>query len=152
LGAKVGQQEEESTWFMSASSYLEKALSVIEECSGDLSKLFNRSSLNTPTPTDYHPETDESPLLTGKSTQLYQSYIGIMRWSVELSRIDLVHMCTTLSKFMSAMREGHLTGAVHMFAYVKKHLQLNIVFDFQKRNWDDIEWVSHDWSEFYPDV
>jgi hypothetical protein len=152
LGAKIGRQEDENTWFMSANSYLEKALPVIEERFGDLSKVFSRSTLDAPAPTDYHPETDESQLLNEESMQLYQSYIGIMRWSVELSRIDLAHTCATMAKFMSAPREGHLTGVIRAFAYVKKHLHSKIVFDYHKRDWDDIDWVSRDWSEFYPDV
>lgn len=38
------------------------------------------------------------------------------------------------------------------FAYVKKHLQSKVVFYSEPRDWSDIEWVSRDWSEFYPDV
>jgi hypothetical protein len=53
---------------------------------------------------------------------------------------------------MAAPRQGHFTGLIRAFAYVKKHLQSKIVFDPTKRDWSDIEWITRDWSEFYPDI
>jgi hypothetical protein len=40
----------------------------------------------------------------------------------------------------------HLTGVIRAFAFVKNRLQLHM------SDWSDIEWVSCDWSEFYPSV
>ncbi len=58
LGAKVGCytiNDTINTWFMSAESYLEKALPVIEERFGSL----KCASLDTPAHLDYHPEMDQ---------------------------------------------------------------------------------------------
>lgn len=150
LGAKVGKSGDD--WYLSATAYLQKAIPVIESEFGDLSKAYSRSSLDIPAPTDYHPETDESPLSDPYSTQLYQSYVGIMRWAVELSRVDVAHTCATMAKYMSMPREGHLYGLLRVFAYLKKHLQSKIVLDPIKRDWSDIQWISRDWSEYYPDI
>ena len=37
-------------------------------------------------------------------------------------------------------------------AYTKKHIESKLVFDPMSRDFDDIEWTSHDWKTFYPDV
>jgi hypothetical protein len=102
LGARIGKID--GAWYMSAQSYLEKAIPAIKERFGDLKMLFNRSTLVAPAPRNYHPEVDETPFLCDEEVNLYQSYIGIMRWAVELSRIDLAHMCATMAKYMSAPR------------------------------------------------
>jgi hypothetical protein len=54
---------------------------------------------------------------------LYQSFIGILRWAVELGIIDLTHYTSTLEKFSMVPREGHLIAVVRAFGYVKKHLK-----------------------------
>jgi hypothetical protein len=51
---------------------------------GDLRNLFGRSTLNSPATSHHHPEIDESDFLGDEEVNLHQSYIGIMRWAVEL--------------------------------------------------------------------
>jgi hypothetical protein len=55
--------------------------------------------MDTPAPPDFHPEIDISDFLNGEEIDLYQSYIGILRWAVELGRIDLTHFTSTMAKF-----------------------------------------------------
>jgi hypothetical protein len=38
----------------------------------------------------YNPELDESPELDSTRANFYQSQIGILRWRVELGRIDII--------------------------------------------------------------
>jgi hypothetical protein len=154
LGATVGPYDLDgiNTWFISAEGYLEKAIPAIEEKFGKLETLFAKSKLGAPAAHDYHPEIDESPLLTGDDMSLYQSYVGIMRWACELGRIDMAHTGATMAKFMAAPREGHIVGLVKAFAYLKKHLRSKIVVDPIPRDWSDLEWETGDWREFYPDA
>jgi len=63
------------------------------------------------------------------STSLYQSYVGILRWAVEISRIDLAHAAATMARFMASPREGHLMGLLTIFAYLKLHMNSKIVID-----------------------
>jgi hypothetical protein len=46
----------------------------------------------------YKPELDESPKLDPTRANFYQSQIGIMRWCVELGRIDII---TEVSMFFT---------------------------------------------------
>ena len=90
------------TWAISVDDYLKKALANVEEQIGKLGSMFNKSHLSNPAASDYHPEIDTSKLLEGDEVTLYQSYIGILRWAVELQCIDIAHATATMAKFMSA--------------------------------------------------
>jgi hypothetical protein len=101
LGAKIDRQTIFGTdyWSISAEAYLEKAIALVEKIFGKLDTLFRRSRLDTPAPTDFHPELDDTPFLDADSITLYQSYIGILQWGVELGRIDIAHFLSTMAKF-----------------------------------------------------
>ena len=54
------------------------------------------------------PELDDTELLTGESTQHYLTMIGQLQWLVTLRRFDIHAQVTTMSRFRSAQRKGHL--------------------------------------------
>jgi hypothetical protein len=114
--------------------------------------LFTRMHLDLPIPAGSHPELDTSKFLEDDDVQLYQSYIGILRWAVELGRIDLAHVAGTMARFSASPRQGHLYTVLQVFAYCKKHLCSKVVFDSMKRDFSSVSWVSHDWRQFYPDI
>ena len=156
LGAKVGRFHlggDQEAWYMSADLYLEKTIQEVEKKWGKLEQAFkNRSKLDTPAPTKFHPEVDQTAFLEDDDICLYQSYIGIIRWAVELGRIDICHTAGVLASYMSCPRQGHMLAVLRVFAYLKKHGSSKLVFDSQHRDYDDIEWTSHDWKRFYPDI
>ena len=76
---------------MSAEKYLTKALPEIERKFGNLVSLFGKLQLDTPAPTSFHPEIDQTDFLDEDNVWLYQSYIGILRWATELGRVELTH-------------------------------------------------------------
>lgn len=154
LGAKVGEYHlgDERTWFMSAKLYLKNALQEIKNKWGNLNKLFPLQMLDTPMSTDYHPEIDDSRPLDDEDIQLYQSCIGMLRWSVELGRIDLAKVSGTMARFSALPRENHMITLLNIFSYCKKHLSPRIFFDHYKKDFDHIEWVSREWKDFYPDI
>ena len=139
-------------WSMSASLYLKQAIIEIERLWGNLSSLFPRQTLDTPMLAGSHPELDDSKFLNDDETHLYQSYIGILRWAVELGRVDLAHSAGVMARFSAAPREGHMVDVMRIFAYCKKHPDSKLVFDPLVKDFDDVEWVQHDWKQFYPDI
>jgi hypothetical protein len=108
--------------------------------------------LDIPAPAGYHPEVDDSPMLEADDVQLYQSYIGILRWAVELGRIDLAHVAGVLARFSAAPREGHMVAVLRVFAYAKKHIESKLVFDPLMKDFSDIMWPENDWKQFYPEA
>ena len=131
---------------MSAKEYLEKAVPVVEERQ-DLPR-----GVTQPLPMNYHPELDDSPLLGDVDAQLYMSYIGILQWAMELGRIDVALPVSTMARYMACPRHGHMKHVLQIVAFLKSHLNLRLVLDPMAQDWSDKEWVSADWSEFYPDV
>jgi hypothetical protein len=94
-----------------------------------------------------------SPLLTEKYATLYASYIGILQWAVELTRVDLTQSVALMSRYRSAPREGHMDAVLHIFGYIKSHDRSRLVLDWQYRDWSNTNWSEGaDWKEFYPDA
>jgi hypothetical protein len=56
----------------------------------------------------YKPKLDQSPELDPTRANLYQSQIGILRWCVELGRIDIITEVSMLSTYLCFPCEGHL--------------------------------------------
>jgi hypothetical protein len=77
----------------------------------------------------YKPELDESPELDPTRTNFYQSQIGILRWCVELGRIDIITELSMLSTYLCLPREGNLEAVFHVFAYLGLHHNARVVFD-----------------------
>jgi hypothetical protein len=65
--------------------------------------------------TTYRPELDTSPELSPEVANWYQSAIGILRWAVELRRIDLTTEISMLATHMAMPREGHLIAVLRYY-------------------------------------
>ena len=75
----------------------------------------------------------------------YHYLIGVLRWIVELGRIDINVEVSMLSSHLMLPQEGQLTELFHVFACLKKNLNTEMVFDpsepeigmdsFQHQDW-----------------
>ena len=138
-------------WAMSADKYCKRALAEVEtelEKSGEKLK----SKVTTPIADGYRPELDATPELDVRRANYYQGLIGILRWIVELGRIDITTAVSHMSRFMANPREGHLEQTLHIFAYLKKYDKSAIVFDDTTPDFDESRFTRPDWSEYYPDA
>jgi hypothetical protein len=63
----------------------------------------------------YRPELDTSPLLDDDQANYYASLIGVLRWAVELGRIDIHIHVALLSSYLAQPRLGHLQQVLHIF-------------------------------------
>jgi hypothetical protein len=138
-------------WSMSAEKYIKEAIRMLEI---DLDKLGKRLPTNVPTPlsSGYRPELDVSALLDDDFTLWYQKLIGILRWVVELGRIDIHLTAAFLAQYMVQPRTGHLDQVFHAFAYLKAHSRSRIILDDSKPLVDETHFTKVDWTTFYPDA
>ena len=83
----------------------------------------------TPMSCGYRPEIDVTPELDQEDSAYYQSLIGILRWIVELGRVDINVEVSMLSSYLALPREGHTQELLHEFAYLKKHNNSEMVFE-----------------------
>jgi hypothetical protein len=91
----------------------------------------------TPMSSKYRPEIDYSPYLADDAINFYMELIGILRWIVELGRIDIMVNVLLLSSYSMAPWQGHLDQVFHIFGYLKRNKRATIVFDESHVEWDE---------------
>ena len=148
LGGKISEvmlNNGARAFTFSSSKYVQGAVSNVEEyLKSREAKLPSRAS--TPLGIGYRPELDTSDELGDEDAAYYQSLIGILRWMVELGRIDITCEVSMMASHMALPREGHLSQLFHMFAYLKKCHNSELVFDPSDRDIDYNEFVHQDWE------
>jgi hypothetical protein len=78
---------------MSSDDYVKGAISNVEtELDKVDRKLKNVKHSTSVLPHRYRPELDVSPELDDEQANYYQELVGVLRWAVELGRID-IHTC-----------------------------------------------------------
>ena len=92
-----------------------------------------------------HPELDGTELLTGKSIQHYLTMIGQLQWLVTLGRFDIHTQVTTLSRFRSAPRKGHLERLQRIYGYVKKTKHYSVRYRSEEPDYSYLPNMKHDW-------
>ena len=131
LGGSVRKLELENgakAWAFGSSQYVR---STVRNAENTLEKngrnLPNRAE--TPIKTDYRPELDATPELVPVQAACYQSLIGILRWIVELGRVDACLEVSMMLSHLALPKEGHLEQVCHIFSYLRKHHNAEMVFD-----------------------
>jgi hypothetical protein len=153
LGAQLGKLDVDgvSCWTMSAEKYVTAAVKNVEEA---LSKRGLRlpSKCYTPLPTDYKPELETSPELKADGVQYYQELIGILRWAVELGRVDILLETSLMSTYLAMPRSGHLEHVYRIFGFLKLYPKRKLAFDPQHPKISERMFTRYDWQDFYRDV
>jgi len=103
----------------SATEYVKRALQEVER-ELLLQNAYLPKRVETSLSSNYRPELDFTQELVGSQINYYQGLIGVLRWVVELGRIDIIIPVSLLSRYMVSPREGHLQQAYHIFAYLKQ--------------------------------
>ncbi len=152
LGSKIRRYtlgDGTQTWAMSSDMYVKRAIADVETELKKISQTL-RSNVSTPMSSDYRPELDKSSELDPARANYFQGLIGVLRWIVELGRIDIAVSVSMLSRYLASPREGHLEEAFHIFAYLKKHNHSSLVIDHQRPHFEESRFSKCDWSEYYP--
>ena len=139
-------------WSQSARNYLQKAIGEVVTRLDEAGRILRKGSKTPFCPHTYRPEIDTTPPLDEKQHTFYQELIGILRWSIELGRIDIYFEVAKLSHHLCAPRVGHLEQVLNIFAFLKGHLESNVVFDPTEPDIDENRFTHPDWSNFYTDA
>ena len=138
-------------WSASSEKYCKAA---VENVLTRLEKEGKRlpSKCVTPLKSGYRPEMDDTPELKADGLQYYQELIGVLRWAVELGRVDILLETSLMSAHLALPRLGHLEQLHHMFGYLKEHPKRKIAFDPSDPKIDERRFQSFDWEDFYRDA
>lgn len=139
-------------WGMSSSSkYIQAAVTNVKAYHAEhfpTRQWAKRTS--GPFPLNYSPELDTTPELSCDQSTFYQ--IGVLRWCVELGRIDIITQVSELASYLAMPREGHLEAVFHLFNYINKRHNARIVFDPSYPDIDMSLFKECDWKAFYGNV
>jgi hypothetical protein len=101
----------------------------------------------------FHGKTVLFPLLDStRERKMNSQLISVLRWMIELGRIDIYYKISLLSQYLALPRQGHLEAVYHVFTYLMKHDKSHIIFDLMEPWIDESQFVEQDWSDFYGDV
>ena len=137
---------------MSSDEYVANAVKVVEE-ELDKQGLKLRGRADRPFAQDYKPEVDITPELDEEGIAMYQGYMGIFRWMIEIGRIDILTEVSQLSSFQAMPREGHLEACYHIFAYLRKNPSMSIVLHPSRPYINEKRFAGAvNWTDFYGDM
>jgi len=156
---KVQTQDGSVAWRMSCYDYL---INAVQQFKDELKeKNMSLSHFGTglrPYPASYRPEMDVTPTLDEEMTNRFQQLIGILRWSIELGRIDILTEVSCLSQHLAEPREGHLIAVYKVFKYLSLRLKSSrgrIVFNGKSMIIDNAifnDFDRQEWKDFYHDA
>jgi len=151
LGGSIAQAITDSgtkCWTLSSEKYVKSSIAALEE---KLAKSGLRlpSKCFTPFNSSYHPAEDTSKELDSDGVQYYQELIGVLRWEVELGRVDILLEVALLSTHLVLPRVGHLQQVYHIFGYLKASPRRRLFFDPDHPKISESRFQRFDWEDFY---
>ena len=103
-------------------------------------------NMRTPLDKSDHPELGDTELLTGESIQHYLTMIGQLQWLITLGRFDIHAQVTTMSRFRSAPRKGHLERLQRIDGYVMKTKHYSTRYRTEGHDYSYLPNMTYDWS------
>ena len=150
LGASLSMVETPSghkCWSMSSEKYVRTAIENVEQKLKKVSKQLP-SKCVTPTTYKYRPEDDSSEDLDKEDITYFQELIGILRWAIEIGRVDILLEVALLSTHLAAPKRGHLEQVYHIFGYLKKNPKRKIYLDPDLPIISESRFKTFDWEDF----
>ena len=142
-------------WSLHSASYVKSAVETVKVLLAEDGRELKsgKRSHKGPLPHGYKPELDVTDKCNAEHVSRYMQLIGILRWAVELGRIDIQIEVALLSQYQVSPREGHLEALYLIFHYISKNVKKRLVMDphypSDKRKSFNI---TADWTEFYGDM
>ena len=105
-----------------------------------------------PFPGDYDPDLDTTDALKDDQVTYFQSQTGILRWMVELGRVDIATEVSLLSSHVALPRDCHLETIFHLYAYLKQKHNSQLALDPAYPQVDMRSFHKADWTDVYGDI
>ena len=130
LGARLEEKElnGRKMWAMSCTDYIKTAVQIAEK--GAQKRGLNLPNrVDTPMMSNYYPELDGTPELDSMDITFFQELIGMLRWSIEIGRVDVYTEVSLLSAYQASPRQGHLHQLLRIFGYLKRKPKITLYFN-----------------------
>jgi hypothetical protein len=141
LGSDIGifHHEKGTCYTMGSDSYVKEAVRVVKQkMTEDGVKFLSKKTPKSPfTSNLYRPELDVSEECRTDQASYFQNLIGVLRWVIELGRVDILIEVSKLSHYLASPRTGHLHQALHIFHYLDHHNRSKIALNPTHIDWQD---------------
>ena len=99
-----------TVWAFGSSQYVQAAVKNVETWLRKPENIRWRmpAKARTPLKSGYRPELGVTKELSQSNASYYQSLIGVLRWIVELGRVDVCLEVSMMSSHLALPRQGHL--------------------------------------------
>jgi len=115
-------------WSMGSHTYVKEVVRKVETHLDGLG-LPLKKKMSTVLPHEYKPELDVSKEYEEEEVSQCHQRIGVLRWAVELGRVDICTEVSMMPMHCAMLRKGHLDAIWHMIACLKRHDKSKMVFD-----------------------
>ena len=143
----INNDASQRCWALSSEKYAKAAITNVVSWLEDRDRKLKTRAPSV-LPSGYRPELDTTPYCDPELMSFYQQQMGVLRWLVELGRIDIAAEVSMLAGFLAGPREGHVEAMLHLFAYLKLHERSRLIMDLSYIELGDEP--TSDWSGFYP--
>ena len=110
----------------------------------NVEKYCKENDVKLPTRAEIPPTSNYE--LSPTDAAYYQSLIGILRWMVELGRVDICCEVSMMSSHLALPREGHFAQLFRIFSYLRKYHNSEMVFDPSDPAVDEKQFERKDWT------
>jgi hypothetical protein len=155
LGSKLSKAQMANgveCWCNSSHQYVKEAIKNTESYLKKHNLPMLRHKTLSPMENGYRPELDVTPELSPVEANYYQSQIGVLRWAVELGRMDITTEVSMLSSHNALPRKGHLNAIFRIYSYLKTKTNARLVLDPTYADIDYDSFQKQNWEEFYGDA
>ena len=90
-----------------------------------------------------------SPELNEEGRAIYMSLVRQNQWLISLGQFDIACTIMTMSRFLAALREGHMKRMKRIYGYVKQRQNGCIRVRVDLPNYTDLQQVKYDWTSIY---
>jgi hypothetical protein len=92
-----------------------------------------------------HPEVDTSEEQDEDGIKKYQTIIGCLQWAISLGQFDIQTATMTMSRFQTALRQGHLNRLKRIYGYLKKFSSAAIRIITNEPSFNELPAQDFDW-------
>jgi hypothetical protein len=136
-------------WYRSADKYIKEAVRNVKEWLNERNRILETKAPSVLT-SGYQHKLDTTNYCNSDEGNYFQQQIGVLRWMVELGRVDIVVEVSMLASYAACPRMGRFDSMLHIFAYLHQHGRSKMVFD---NSYIPIQEIPmQDWVGFYPDA
>ena len=98
------------------------------------------------------PNKDVTREMNTEGLHTYQELIGILKWAIEIGRIEILLEVSLLSSHLAISCIGHLQAVYRITGDLKQVPKQRLYFDPKKPIISEDRFQSFDWEDFYKDA